>query len=162
VNVNLFYTVLKLQAYVATRNSEKDTGTYCNVCLLLCCGEIFRTARAPLACCSYKFLENQLSWNEKTELPCNVYREGFGGHSGVADFRQTIITRIIGSFFLWDCSQLPRGYKFHETRVRKKKRKCMHLCQSWWLMSEYGRDLFTVRNLYSESRIYVVTLRLLM
>jgi hypothetical protein len=90
---------VKIQTCVATRNSEKYIGAFCNVCLLLCCGEIFRTAQAPLACCSYKFLENQLAGNEKTELPCNVYREVFGGHSYAADFRQTVIARSIGSFY---------------------------------------------------------------
>lgn len=30
---------------------------------------------------------------------------GGGGHSGVADFSQTIIVRSIGSIFVWDCSQ---------------------------------------------------------
>jgi hypothetical protein len=50
----LFYTAFKYKIYVATRNSEKDIGAYCNVCLLLPCGEIFRSAEAPVACLSYK------------------------------------------------------------------------------------------------------------
>jgi hypothetical protein len=120
---------VKIQTCVANRNSEMDTAAYCNVCLLLCCGGIFSTAGAPLACCLYIFLENQLTGNDKTELPCNMYREGCGGHSGVADFSQTIIARSIGSFL----SEIVVGTSWMQISLDAcwgGGLKCLHLCQS--------------------------------